>query len=134
VVTPPFPEYCSGHSTFSAVAAYVLQKFTGSDTFAYSYTAAPRSSVIEPGVCPASSITMSWPTYSAAAAQAGVSRQIGGIHFDQGDQDGRALGRLVRPRPGPGRSATSTDRTGADDSADARPACRFRRTVHRIAH
>jgi hypothetical protein len=95
VITPPFPEYCSGHSSFSAAAAYVLNKFTKNDTFGASYTAAPRSSTIEPGISPAGSITLSWQTYSAAAAEAGLSRQIGGIHFDQGDQDGRTLGRQV---------------------------------------
>jgi hypothetical protein len=95
VVTPPFAEYPSGHSTFSAAGAYVLQKFTGSDTFGASFTATPGSSTIEPGLCPTTGITLSWPTYSAAAAEAGLSRQLGGIHFDQGDQDGRALGRLV---------------------------------------
>jgi hypothetical protein len=29
---PPFPDYVSGHSTFSAAAAQVLRSFTGSDT------------------------------------------------------------------------------------------------------
>ncbi len=95
VVTPPFPEYCSGHSTFSAAGAYVLQQFTGSDSFGDSYTAAPGSSQIEPGIAPSTAVPLSWPTFSAAAAQAGTSRQIGGIHFNQGDQDGRALGRQV---------------------------------------
>ena len=95
VVTPPFPEYCSGHSTFSAASAYVLQQFTGSDSSGDSYTAAPGSSQIEPGIAPATAVTLSWPTFSAAAAQAGTSRQIGGIHFNQGDQDGRVLGRQV---------------------------------------
>jgi hypothetical protein len=95
VVTPPFPEYCSGHSTFSAAGAYVMQQFTGSDSFGDSFTAAPGSSQIEPGIAPAAAVTLSWPTFSAAAAQAGISRQIGGIHFNQGDQDGRTLGRQV---------------------------------------
>jgi hypothetical protein len=95
VVTPPFPEYCSGHSTFSAAGAYVLQQVSGTDSFADSYTAAPGSSQIEPGIAPSTAVTLSWPTFSAAAAQAGTSRQIGGIHFNQGDQDGRALGRQV---------------------------------------
>jgi hypothetical protein len=95
VVTPPFPEYPSGHSTFSAAGAYVLQQFTGTDSCGDSYTAAPGSSQIEPGIAPAAAVTLSWPTFSAAAAQAGTSRQIGGIHFNQGDQDGRALGKQV---------------------------------------
>ena len=28
VVTPPFPEYVSGHSTFSSAGAQILQTFT----------------------------------------------------------------------------------------------------------
>ncbi len=95
VVTPPFPEYCSGHSTFSAAGAYILQQATGSDTFGSSFTAAPGSSLIEPGYAPSQSVTLSWPTFSSAAAQAGISRQYGGIHFNQGDQDGRVLGKQV---------------------------------------
>jgi hypothetical protein len=39
-------------------------------------------------------VTLSWDTFSEAADQAGLSRRYGGIHFRQGDRDGRA-GRLV---------------------------------------
>jgi hypothetical protein len=93
--TPPFPEYASGHSTFSAAAAEILKLFTGSDYFGDSVTFAPGSSTIESGAVPASTITLSWPTFSAAADQAGMSRRYGGIHFKQGDLDGRRLGREV---------------------------------------
>ncbi len=95
VVTPPFPEYVSGHSTFSAAGAYILQQSTGSDTFGDSFTVLAGSSVIEPGFAPSQNVTLSWPTFSSAAAEAGISRQYGGIHFNQGDQDGRALGKQV---------------------------------------
>ncbi len=95
VVTPPFPEYVSGHSTFSAAGAYIMQQSTGGDSFGDSFTAAAGSSQIEPNFAPASSVTLSWPTFSAAAAEAGISRQYGGIHFNQGDQDGRVLGKQV---------------------------------------
>ncbi len=37
-LTPPFPEYVSGHSTFSAAGARVLRTFTGSDLFGASVT------------------------------------------------------------------------------------------------
>ena len=70
---------CTIDGTFSAVGAYVLKQFTGSDTFGSSFTAAPGSSQIEPGITPSAAVTLSWPTYSAAAAQAGTSRQFGGI-------------------------------------------------------
>lgn len=95
VVTPPFPEYVSGHSTFSAAGTYIMQQSAGSDTFGDSFTATPGSSQIEPGFAPSASVTLSWSTFSAAAAEAGISRQYGGIHFNQGDQDGRALGKQV---------------------------------------
>lgn len=35
------------------------------------------------------------PTFTAAADEAGISRRYGGIHFSQGDLEGRSLGRVV---------------------------------------
>lgn len=93
--TPPFPEYMSGHSTFSAAGAEILKRFTGSDAFGASVTFAPGSSVIEPGVTPQHTIILSWATFTDAANEAGISRRYGGIHFELGDLVGRATGRLV---------------------------------------
>lgn len=93
--TPPFPEYLSGHSTFSASAAEVLKQFTGSDVFGGSATVRAGSSFVEPGTTPHADQVLRWPTFSAAADEAGLSRRYGGIHFEQGDLDGRKLGRLV---------------------------------------
>jgi hypothetical protein len=95
VVTPAFPEYISGHSTFSAAAAEVLKRFTGSDLLNASYTQWAGTSAFEPGVLPATDITLSWATFSQAADQAGLSRRYGGIHFEPGDMEGRRVGRLV---------------------------------------
>jgi hypothetical protein len=95
VVTPPFPEYISGHSTFSAAAAEILKRFTGSDAFGASYTQRAGSSRVEPGTTPATDITLSWATFTEAADEAGISRRYGGIHFEAGDQVGRLLGRQV---------------------------------------
>ncbi len=95
VVTPPFPEYFSGHSTFSAASAEILRRFTGSDLFGASVVMQAGSSVIEPKTVPAHAITLSWPTFSAAADEAGISRRYGGIHFEDGDLIGRRLGRLI---------------------------------------
>jgi hypothetical protein len=92
--TPPFPEHVSGHSTFSAAAAEVLKEFTGSDTFGASYTKAAASMVFEPTL-PTQPITLMWATFSDAAAEAGLSRIYGGIHFEQANTDGMALGRKV---------------------------------------
>ena len=94
-ITPPFAEYVSGHSTFSAAAAEVLARFTGSDSFGYGVTIAAGSSRLEPGVVPAQPVRLFWPTFSAAADEAGLSRRLGGIHFESGDLEGRRMGRAV---------------------------------------
>jgi hypothetical protein len=96
--TPPFPEYSSGHSTFSAAGAEILRLFTRSDRFGASVRIPAGSSRVEPGLTPAKDVVLSWPTFSAAADQAGISRRYGGIHFAQGDLDARVGGRLVARR------------------------------------
>jgi len=98
IATPPFPEYVSGHSTFSAAAAAVLARFTGSDRFGGSVTIPAGSSRVEPGTTPAADVVLSWPTFTDAAVQAGRSRRYGGIHFRDGDLVGRALGAMVGAR------------------------------------
>lgn len=91
--TPPFPEYPSGHSGFSAAAAEVLKRFTGSDVFDMSVNFAAGSLKAEPGIAPAGPVTLHWGSFSEAADQAGISRRYGGIHFEQGDLASRAMGR-----------------------------------------
>ncbi len=91
--TPPFPEYSSGHSNFSAAGAEILRLFTGRDALGTSVTFPAGSSRIEPEAVPARDLTLSWSTFGEAAAQAGISRRYGGIHFEQGDLDARATGR-----------------------------------------
>jgi PAP2 superfamily len=95
IATPPFAEYVSGHSTFSAAAAAVLSRFTGSDAMRFSVIIPAGSSPLEPGAVPASDITLSWQTFTEAADQAGVSRRYGGIHFRDGDLAARDIGRRV---------------------------------------
>jgi hypothetical protein len=93
--TPPFPEYISGHSTFSAAGAEILKLFTGSDKFGDSVAFPAGSSNTEPGLTPKQEVTLSWATFTDAADQAGISRRYGGIHFELADLVGRATGRLV---------------------------------------
>ena len=93
--TPPFPDFVSGHSTFSAAAARILQLWTGSDHFDYSVALGAGSSKIEPSITPAQPMILSWETFTDAADQAGVSRRYGGIHFARADLAGRQLGRMV---------------------------------------
>lgn len=94
-VTPPFAEYVSGHSIFSASAARILKLFTGSDRFGHSVTIPAGQSFVEPGLVPASDLTLHWRTFSDAADEAGISRRYGGIHFVDGDRQARKMGKKI---------------------------------------
>jgi membrane-associated phospholipid phosphatase len=83
LATPPFPSYVSGHSTFSGAAAAVLTSFFGPRT---SFTA---TSDDLPGV------TRRFRDFTSAAAEAGMSRIYGGIHYQFDNQDGLRLGRQI---------------------------------------
>ncbi|MEM7603842.1 MAG: vanadium-dependent haloperoxidase [Myxococcota bacterium] len=108
-VTPPFPEYVSGHSTFSRAAAEVLTRFTGSDVFFDGETRTvedidgdgeldllgqhvqrANTNLFEPS--PAEDVVLEWPTFVDAADEAGASRIYGGIHIQDGDLRGRDMG------------------------------------------
>ena len=112
-VTLAFDEYVSGHSTFSAAAAEVLRTYTGSDqlfdgsSVGYfdfdedgridlvgSYTYLPGSVLIDPSL-PSQAVELHWNTFTEAANEAGRSRIYGGIHFQDGDLRGRAMGRQI---------------------------------------
>jgi hypothetical protein len=95
IPTPPFAEYVSGHSAFSAASAEILATFTGSDLLGFSVTFPQGSSTIEPGITPGQAVTLSWATFSEAANEAALSRRLGGIHFQSGDLAARALGRRI---------------------------------------
>jgi hypothetical protein len=96
-VTPAFPGFISGHSTFSRAAAEVLVELTGSAYFPGGLgefsTTAGNYLVFEDG--PSVDVRLQWATYYDAADQAGQSRIFGGIHIVQDDYNGRRLGSVV---------------------------------------
>ena len=96
-VTPAFPGFTSGHSTFSRAAAEVLAALTGSPYFPGGlgqYLApAGRYLVFEDG--PSVDVTLQWATYFDAADQAGQSRIYGGIHLQVDDLAGRITGSAI---------------------------------------
>jgi hypothetical protein len=94
-ISPPFADYVSGHSTFSSAAAEILKSFTGSDEFRGRVNIPAHSVRADGGQWPLQKVQLSWPTFSAAAIQAGTSRRLGGIHFQQADMEARKLGRKV---------------------------------------
>ena len=126
VVTPPFPEYVSGHSTFSAAGAKVITTFLGSDSFGASVTVPAGTSRIEPRTpehpgTPAKDVTLYWPTFSAAANEAGMSRRYGGIHYPAATCTAATSATPSAPTPGPRPRATSgrsaPGRSRADQAA-----------------
>ena len=95
-VTPAFPGFLSGHSTFSRAAATVLSGITGSEYFPGgfgSYSFDPGYLFFELG--PSAKVSLEWATYYDAADQAGQSRLWGGIHVRFDDLDGRRLGARI---------------------------------------
>jgi len=84
LVTPPFPEYTSGHSTFSAAGATVLPLFYGTEDLPFT-----TGSDFLPDVY------RSFSTPFDAAEEAGVSRIYGGIHFHSANVDGLQAGSSI---------------------------------------
>jgi hypothetical protein len=94
-VTPSFPAYVSGHSTFSRAAAEIMAAFTGSAWFPgglATYVVPAGGLAFERG--PEGDVSLQWATYFDAADQAGQSRLYGGIHIQADDFTGRRLGSL----------------------------------------
>ena len=92
-VTPAFPGYVSGHSTFSRAAAELMTAITGDAYFpgGLSEFTLPSGELLhEEG--PTEDTTLQWATYFDAADQAGVSRIYMGIHISADDFDGRQIG------------------------------------------
>lgn len=84
LITPPFPEYPSGHSTQSAAAAAVLTSLFGED---FAFTDATHEADGLP--------SRAYPSFWAAAKEAGISRLYGGIHFRAAIERGLEQGRCV---------------------------------------
>ena len=92
-VTPSFPGYVSGHSTFSRAAAEVMTAFTGSQFFPGGLSEwTTRAGTLKVEAGPTTDVTLEWATYYDAADQAGLSRIFGGIHIAADDFTGRRLG------------------------------------------
>jgi hypothetical protein len=84
IVTPPFPDYTSGHSTFSAAAATVLALFFGTEDLPFT-----TGADFLPGVF------RSFSTCQDAAEEAALSRIYGGIHFRSASEDGLQAGSSI---------------------------------------
>jgi PAP2 superfamily protein len=79
------PEHWSGHSAFSAAAAEVLAGFFCNDAIPFSLVSdsSPNQQL------------RSYTRFSEAAAEAGLSRVVGGLHFQFSNQAGLGAGRAI---------------------------------------
>ena len=77
IVTPPFPEYSSGHSVFSGAASSVLSALLGNNV---SFT---DSTELQFGMAP-----RTFQSFDEAAQQAAVSRLYAGIHYRPACENG----------------------------------------------
>jgi hypothetical protein len=87
IVTPPFPEYSSGHSTQSAAAAAVLTDMFGVRAFT---DTTHRDHDLVPPLEP-----RSFGSFEEAAEEAAISRLYGGIHYPFGNNNGLTQGRCI---------------------------------------
>ena len=84
LITPPFPEYPSGHSTQSGAAAAVLTAIFGEG---YSFGDPTHEA---DGIA-----VRQFGSFQAAAEEAALSRLYGGIHFRAGIERGLEQGRCI---------------------------------------
>jgi hypothetical protein len=86
LITPPFPEYPSGHSSQSGAAEVVMASLFG-ESFAFVDATHERD-----GIKP-----RKFASFRAAAEEAAISRLYGGIHFraaiERGLEQGRCIGK-----------------------------------------
>ena len=94
IITPPFPSYTSGHSSFSGAAEAVLSDFFGSDVH-FTSQSDGHSSFAQRPLTERQVVTRHFVSFTQAAEEASHSRIYGGIHFDFDSTAGLAVGRAV---------------------------------------
>jgi len=121
-VTPPFPDFVSGHSTFSSSSAKLFCYLLGTDMINLqnpvinndilqylcptlnsssrtnfslnNFFIFPNTSTVESGV-PETSINLNWVCWTEMARSSGKSRIYGGIHIESSNQGGLYLGSMI---------------------------------------
>jgi hypothetical protein len=96
-VTPAFPAFISGHSTFSRAGAEVLATLTGSPYFpgGLGEFVAPKDTFLQFERGPSTEVRLQWASYYDASDEAGQSRLWGSIHIAPDDFAGRRVGHRV---------------------------------------
>jgi hypothetical protein len=90
---PAFPSYVSGHSTVSGACSEILRLFTGENHFGLEVKRVPGE-LTEPQNL-GEPLFLKFPTFSATADMAGISRVMGGYHIPTENVEGLKLGRKI---------------------------------------
>ncbi len=88
--TPPFPAYVSGHATFAAVHASIMEQFFGTDNEIFSLESDEFK--VHTSLGYPANLTRSFTSFSQAAWESAMSRVWLGVHFYWDALDGNALG------------------------------------------
>lgn len=83
LVTPPFPEYTSGHTCFTSASMATLAYFYRKDDISFS------------AYSPAANATRHFTRFSKALAEVVEARIWGGVHFRSADIQGVRIGLFV---------------------------------------
>ena len=86
MITPPYPDYSSGHSGQDGASSEILIRFFETDEINVTLTTT---------LAPNPPVTRSFTSFSGAAVDGAESRIWGGIHFRQACVDGLSQGRAV---------------------------------------
>jgi len=84
--TPPFPDYVSGHTTYTGAFVHVLERIFGTDPVTYTVT--------NP-IVPADEQSRTYHSIGELSDEMIEARILAGIHFRTADEDGNRLGRQV---------------------------------------
>ena len=84
IVTPPYPEYSSGHATVSGAAQAVLTIYFGNHLPVSGWSEGLGQAYVR-----------SWPNFSSAADEANLARIWAGIHWRTAVVDARAAGNAI---------------------------------------
>jgi hypothetical protein len=89
--TADHPDYPSGSACFCAAHAQASRRFLGSDALGFPVTFPAGSSFREPGITPATDLTLVYPTWTDFEQRCSYSRVEAGVHFEAAVFEGARL-------------------------------------------
>ena len=92
--TADHAEYPGGSSCFCAAHSQAGRRYFGNDDLGWSFTYPAGSSQVEPGITPATDLTLTYATWTTWNHECKESRRWGGVHFEQSTEESQ---RICRP-------------------------------------